>query len=66
MRQSIRRFVELCSQTLPISGPLYEFGALQVANDGPTENLRPLFTDNEYIGCDMRPGAGVDRNLDKH
>jgi len=66
MRQSIRRFVELCAQTLPMSGPLYEFGALQVANDDPAENLRPLFPDHEYIGCDMRPGAGVDRILDLH
>lgn len=64
MRQSIRTFVELCIETLPIDEPLYEFGSYQV--DDQNDDLRPLFQNKDYIGCDMRPGPGVDCVLDLH
>lgn len=64
MRKSIRSFVELCVETLPIDEPLYEFGSYQV--DDQNDDLRPLFPNKNYIGCDMRPGPGVDCVLDLH
>jgi SAM-dependent methyltransferase len=65
MRKSIRHFVRICVDNLPLKGPLYEFGALQVSG-APEENLRGLFAGFEYIGADMREGPGVDLQLDLH
>ena len=41
-------------------GPVVEIGSLQVDAD-ESVNLRPLFPGRQYVGCDMRPGPGVDR-----
>ena len=66
MRQSIREFTGIVADTLPIVEPVYEFGSLQVIEDRALADLRPLFAGKEYVGCDMRPGPGVDRVLDLH
>ena len=66
MRPQVRHFVNVVSKTLPICQPIYEFGSLQVEGQGIIANLRPLFPDMEYVGCDIRPGNGVDRILDLH
>lgn len=66
MRKHLRRFVELCNKSLNLPGPLYEFGALQVQGDQELEDLRTLFPDREYVGCDMRAGPGVDKVLNLH
>jgi SAM-dependent methyltransferase len=66
MRKSIRKFVELVSETLPVSYPLYEFGSYQVEGQQSQIDLRPLFTGGEFIGADMREGPGVDVILDLH
>jgi SAM-dependent methyltransferase len=58
----------MCAETLPISEPIYEFGALQVR--GPRQegfaDLRPFFPGKKYIGADMREGPGVDVILNLH
>ncbi len=64
MRQLIRDFVQICSQTLPISGPIYEFGSYQV--QGAFGDLRPFFPNKQYVGTDMREGPGVDLVVDIH
>ncbi|SEN78804.1 methyltransferase domain-containing protein [Lihuaxuella thermophila] len=66
MRQLIKEFVKICSQDLPISTPIYEFGSLQVPGQEGFGDLRPYFLGMEYVGCDLRPGTGVDRILDLH
>ena len=66
MRKSVKDFVEICAATLPVAEPVYEFGSLQVKGQEGFADLRPLFPGKEYIGCDMRPGRGVDRILDLH
>ena len=66
MRPHLRRFIEACRDTLPLGGPIYEFGALQVQGDNDLENLRTIFPGRDYVGSDMRPGAGVDVVLDLH
>lgn len=65
MRKPVRQFVELCEQTLPLEGTIYEFGAYQVTGD-QGENLRTLFPGREYYGADMREGPGVDVVLNLH
>lgn len=56
----------MSAETLPLSGPVYEFGAMQVQNNPAEEDLRELFPEKEYLGCDFRKGPGVDKVLDLH
>ena len=66
MRESIRAFTEICVGTLPLDGPVYEFGSLQVQGNPEMADLRELFHNKTFVGCDMRKGAGVDLVLDLH
>lgn len=66
MRTNIHDFAGIVSTTLPVLGPVYEFGAFQVPGQARIADLRPLFPDKEYVGCDMREGPGVDRILNLH
>lgn len=61
MRDNVRAFIESAASAFPIDGPIYEFGAYLVAGQEQQANLRPLFPGKTYVGCDMRPGPGVDR-----
>ncbi|MGB0069543.1 MAG: hypothetical protein WBQ11_16095 [Isosphaeraceae bacterium] len=40
---------------------MYEFGSFRVEGQEGYANLRGMFSDKVYVGCDMRPGPGVDR-----
>lgn len=64
MHRSIKQFVKICSEELPINGPLYEFGSYRVEGQEELANLRPLFKGITYIGSDIRKGPGVDTILD--
>jgi len=66
MRQLIKDFVFLAADTLPLEEPIYEFGSLQVPGQEELADLRPLFPNREYVGCDMRKGSGVDKILNLH
>lgn len=66
MRGNIREFVRVVAETLPILQPVVEVGALQVPDQPYSADLRPFFAQTEYIGCDIRPGPGVDRIEDVH
>lgn len=66
MRTTIKDFAALCSRTLPLAEPVYEFGSLQVAGQEGFADLRPLFPGKTYVGADMRQGLGVDCILNLH
>jgi SAM-dependent methyltransferase len=66
MRNLVKRFIKICAETLPISEPIYEFGALQVPYQEGFADLRPFFPGKKYIGADMREGPGVDLILNLH
>ncbi len=66
MRELIKDFVRICTKTLPLEGPVYEFGSLQVPGQVGFADLRPLFPGTPYVGSDMREGPGVDTILDLH
>ena len=66
MRKSLKDFARIVAETLPAAEPIYEFGARQVAGQERFADLRPLFPGKIYVGCDMRPGPGVNRVLDLH
>jgi len=66
MNRCIRELVEIVAETLPISQPIFEFGSFLVPAQRNIADLRPLFPNRKYVGCDMREGPGVDRVLDLH
>jgi len=66
MRQIIKDFVKICSETLPINEPIYDFGSLQTPKQVGFADLRPYFKDKKYVGADIRKGPGVDVILDLH
>jgi SAM-dependent methyltransferase len=66
MRRHIKDFVERTAGVLELPGPIYEFGAFQTPGQEGVVDLRPLFPGQEYVGCDMREGPGVDRVLNLH
>ena len=66
MRVSIREFIKICIETLPLPDPIYEFGSLLVPGQEEMINLRPMFSGREYVGADFREGPGVDMILDLH
>ena len=61
MRDHNKAFCRLAAETFPCPGPVYEFGSYQVEGQVDYADLRSLFAGKEFVGCDMRPGPGVDR-----
>ena len=61
VRPNVRAFVEAAVTAFAPQGPVYEFGAYQVPGQEAINNLRVLFPRSQYVGCDLRPGPGVDR-----
>ena len=53
-------FVADLTAAIELPEPIVEFGSLQVEPDQPND-LRSLFAGREFVGTDLRPGAGVDR-----
>jgi SAM-dependent methyltransferase len=64
MRDHNRAFCRLVAETIDCPGPVFEFGSYQVEGQESYADLRGLFPGREYVGCDMRPGPGVDRVTD--
>jgi SAM-dependent methyltransferase len=61
MRDHNKTFCRLVAETFDCPGPVFEFGSYQVEGQVDYADLRALFPGKEYVGCDMRPGPGVDR-----
>ncbi len=61
MRDHNKAFCRIVAETFDCPGPVYEFGSYQVEGQEGYANLREMFRGREYVGCDMRPGPGVDR-----
>jgi SAM-dependent methyltransferase len=66
VRETIKDFVSIAAATLPIEGPIYEFGSLQVPGQEAFADLRRFFPKMDYRGADMREGPGVDVVLNLH
>jgi SAM-dependent methyltransferase len=61
MRDHNKAFCRLAAETFDCPAPVYEFGSFQVEGQEGYADLRGMFPGRTYIGCDMRPGPGVDR-----
>ncbi|MGD9015712.1 MAG: class I SAM-dependent methyltransferase [Candidatus Omnitrophota bacterium] len=66
MDKVCKEYIRICSQTLPIIEPIYEFGAQQVGGQEGFADLRPFFTNQKYVGADIVNGLGVDVILNLH
>ncbi len=66
MRKAIATSVKVFTEVFQPPGPIVEIGALYLTGYDWLCNLRPLFPNREYIGCDLRSGLGVDRIEDAH
>jgi SAM-dependent methyltransferase len=60
MRDHNKAFVQLIAETFDCPGPVYEFGSYQVEGQVEYADLRTVFKGKGFVGCDMRPGPGVD------
>jgi len=61
MRQHIRNLIEDLNKIRLFNDPILEFGScLTYAGLESIANLRPIFKDKTYIGCDCIEGPGVD------
>jgi SAM-dependent methyltransferase len=60
MRNHNKALCTLVAETLECPGPIFEFGSYQVEGQEGFADLRSLFPGRGYVGCDMRPGPGVD------
>lgn len=61
MRPHIHYFIESCAKALELAEPIVEIGAKRHPSQDKLADLRSLFVNREFIGCDMDIGPGVDR-----
>ncbi len=61
MRDHNKAFCRAAAGHFDCPGPVFEFGSYQVEGQLDYADLRSMFTGRDYVGCDMRPGPGVDR-----
>ncbi|GAC1467659.1 MAG: hypothetical protein NVSMB9_09510 [Isosphaeraceae bacterium] len=61
MRNHNKAFCQVAAETFDCPGPVYEFGSYQVEGQLDYADLRSVFPGKRFVGCDMRPGPGVDR-----
>lgn len=66
MRPHIRELIRLAALEIDLPEPIVEVGSFLPPGQERLADLRPFFAGKRYIGCDMRPGPGVDRVEDLH
>lgn len=64
MRDHNKAFCRVVADHFVCPGPIIEFGSYQVEGQVDYADLRAMFAGREYLGCDMRPGPGVDQVQD--
>jgi SAM-dependent methyltransferase len=66
MRITLLRLLDSLTKTLEFPGPIYEFGAYRVPGQEHLPHVRDYFPGKQFVGCDLRPGPGVDQIQDLH
>lgn len=66
MRPHVADFVVEAARVLRTPGPVVEIGARPAEGQEDSMELRRLFPQEQYIGCDIQPGPRVDRIEDVH
>jgi SAM-dependent methyltransferase len=66
MRENVRGLVAGFSKNIELKDPIVEIGSFQVSGQEGFADMRPFFPGKTYLGCDMRPGVGVDQIENVH
>jgi SAM-dependent methyltransferase len=66
MRGSVLEFAKDLAENFALGEPLVEMGARAAEGQEEIANVRGILHANEYIGCDIQEGPGVDRIEDVH
>jgi SAM-dependent methyltransferase len=66
MRGNVLELVRVIAAHVDLPEPIVEIGSYQVPDQPYPSDLRPFFPGKKFIGCDARPGPGVDRIEDVH
>jgi SAM-dependent methyltransferase len=66
VRPSVLDFARDVAEGFPIASPLVEMGSRVAEGQEHLADLRGLFDVEDYIGCDLQPGRGVDQLEDIH
>jgi SAM-dependent methyltransferase len=61
MRRAINKAVKLFSETFAPRGDVIEIGSYYMPGYEKLCDMRPYFNGQNYIGCDIRQGHGVER-----
>lgn len=66
MRPVVAEFARDVADSLDVPRPIIELGARAAAGQQDAIDLRAVFGADDYTGCDLQPGPGVDRVEDVH
>ncbi len=66
MRVTLLKLLDGLTRSVDLPEPIYEFGAFRVPGQQHLPYVRDYFPGKRYVGCDMRPGDGVDEIQDLH
>ena len=66
MRGNVLELVRVIASLVDLPEPIVEIGSFQVPDQPYASDLRPFFPGKQFIGCDARPGPGVDLVEDVH
>lgn len=66
MRGNVLELVRVIASLVELPEPIVEIGSFQVPDQPYPSDLRPFFPGRTFVGCDARPGPGVDQVEDVH
>lgn len=66
MRTTLFNLLEALTRAADFPDPIYEFGAFRVPGQEHLPYVRDFFPGKKFVGCDLRPGPGVDEIQDLH
>ncbi|MBU1931258.1 methyltransferase domain-containing protein [Patescibacteria group bacterium] len=61
MMPNVRQFVEVVVKAIDLAEPIVEIGSYLTSGQEELSDLRGLFSEKKYLGCDLRRGPGVDQ-----
>jgi SAM-dependent methyltransferase len=66
MRTTLLKFLGDLTASTRLPEPIYEFGSYRVPGQQHLPWVRDYFPGRRFVGCDLRPGPGVDEVQDLH